>query len=71
MMASHSLLPMDAPSKPTTTDRLLGLCIISRFMLLITAIPLGIVLSLQQHYKFDSFSGCAASGQLFRELSWR
>ncbi len=45
---------MDAPPKPTTTDRLLGLCIISGFMLLITAIPLGIFVSLQQHYKFDS-----------------
>ena len=45
---------MNARSKPTTTDRLLGLCIISGFMLLTTAIPLGIVVSLQQHHRFDS-----------------
>ena len=45
---------MNASSKPTTTDRLLGLLIISGFMMLITAIPLGIVLSLHEHSKFDS-----------------
>lgn len=50
---------MKAPSTPTTADRLLGLLIITGFMLLITAIPLGIVLSLQAHYKFHSDWGWA------------
>jgi hypothetical protein len=45
---------MSTSSAPTTTDRLLGLLIISGFMLLITAIPLGIFLSLQERYKFGS-----------------
>ena len=38
--------------KPSTSDRLLGLMIISGFMLLLTALPLGVVLCLQDHYKF-------------------
>ena len=45
---------MSAASKPSTSDKLLGLLIITGFMLLITALPLGIVLCLQNHYKFHS-----------------
>jgi hypothetical protein len=39
---------------PSTQDRLLGLLIITGFMLLITALPLGAVLCLHDHYKFQS-----------------
>ena len=45
---------MNAPSKPTTPDRLLGLLIATGFMLVIFAIPLGALFSLQAHYKFHS-----------------
>jgi hypothetical protein len=45
---------MSATATPTTTDRLLGLLIITGFMLLITALPSGIVLSLLDHYRFHT-----------------
>jgi hypothetical protein len=45
---------MNASFTPTTSDRLLGLLIITGFMLLLTAIPLGVVISLQEHYKSHS-----------------
>jgi len=43
---------MSTPFKSSTSDKLLGLLIISGFLMLITALPLGIVMSLQDRYKF-------------------
>jgi hypothetical protein len=52
---------MSASSVPTTSERVLGLLIITGFMLLIVAIPLGLVLSLQDHDKFHSDLALAVS----------
>ena len=41
---------MNTSPKPSTIDKLLGLMIITGFMLLVTALPVGIALSLQDHY---------------------
>jgi hypothetical protein len=40
---------MNASSKPTVSQRLLGLMIISGFMLLVTALPLGLALAIEIH----------------------
>ena len=45
---------MSNSSRPSTSDKLLGLLIITGFMLLLTALPVGIFLSLQDHYEFHS-----------------
>jgi hypothetical protein len=45
---------MSTSLKPSTSDKLLGLMIVTGFMLLLSALPLGLVLSLQDHYKFHS-----------------
>jgi hypothetical protein len=45
---------MSTSPKPSTSDKLLSLMIVAGFMLLLTALPLGLVLSLQEHYKFHS-----------------
>jgi hypothetical protein len=45
---------MSTSSKQRTSDKLLGLLIITGFMLLITALPIGIVLTLQDHYQVHS-----------------
>lgn len=37
------------PGKPTISDRLLGLMIVSGFMLLVTALPLGLALAFEIH----------------------
>jgi hypothetical protein len=41
-------------SKRSTADKLLGLLIASGFMLLITALPAGIFLSLHAYYQFHA-----------------
>jgi hypothetical protein len=43
---------MSASSKPITPGRLLGLVMFSGFMLVVTALPLGVVLALQARYGF-------------------
>jgi hypothetical protein len=45
---------MSTSPKPSTSDKLLGLMIVAGFMLLLTALPVGLALSLQEHYKFHS-----------------
>ncbi len=45
---------MSASPKPSTTDKLLGLLIITGFMLLLMALPVGIVLCLQVRYQLHS-----------------
>ena len=45
---------MNVSPKPGTANRLLGLVIITGFMLVISALPIGLILSLQDHYKFHS-----------------
>ena len=45
---------MSISSKPQASDKLLGLTIITGFMLLLTALPMALVLSLQERYKFHS-----------------
>ena len=45
---------MSTPRKTSTLESILGLMIISGFMLLICALPLGLALCLQDHYKFHS-----------------
>lgn len=45
---------MNTSRKFKPADKLLGLMIVAGFMLIIAALPFGLVLSLQDHYKFHS-----------------
>jgi NhaP-type Na+/H+ or K+/H+ antiporter len=45
---------MNISSKPRASDKLLGLMIITGFMLLLTSLPVGLALSLQERYQFHS-----------------
>jgi hypothetical protein len=45
---------MSNSPKSTTAEKLLGLMIITGFILLLVALPMGLVFALQEHYTFHS-----------------